>query len=264
MKTSFGICRQAYIPLRAEDDERSEQVSQILFGERFIIERFEKKSGFSYVISDFDEYSGWIDTKTIVFIEEKDYRKYEQQKVFCSSEIISRLESEDQSGAFILIGAGSSIYENEKKFQIGTRTFKIPQNLFKSFNDKRTFLLESGKKLESIPYLWGGRSSFGFDCSGLVQNLYKQAGVVLPRDSTEQSRKGKVVNFFHEALPGDLAFFDDEEMIIKHVGVIMEGNKILHASGKVRIDKLDHQGIFSEDIQAYTHKLRLIRNVIED
>lgn len=119
------------------------------------------------------------------------------------------------------------------------------------------------KKYLNAPYLWGGRSIFGIDCSGFIQIVFKMAGIMLPRDSSQQIEKGEIINFLEEARQGDLAFFEDEEGTIIHVGILIDNQTIIHASGKVRIDKIDHNGIYNKELQKYTHKLRLVKRIIE-
>ena len=113
-----------------------------------------------------------------------------------------------------------------------------------------------------MPYLWGGKSTFGIDCSGLTQQVYKLGGYELPRDAYQQAELGEVLSFVEEAEPGDLAFFDNADGKIIHVGIILGDYKIIHAHGKVRIDPFDSNGIFNTDSQKYSHKLRFIKKVI--
>jgi len=129
--------------------------------------------------------------------------------------------------------------------------------------DVRKQLLELAMVFRNAPYLWGGRSPFGIDCSGLTQVLYKMVGLNIKRDAYQQAEQGQTLSFVEESDVGDLAFFDNDEGQIIHVGMLLGGNSILHASGKVRVDKLDHQGIFNVDTGRYSHKLRLIRRIID-
>ena len=126
----------------------------------------------------------------------------------------------------------------------------------------RKNIVENALLYLHAPYLWGGRSPFGIDCSGFVQMLYKLEDVKLLRDARQQATQGEVISLLAEADAGDLLFFDDEEDNINHVGILCGRNHIIHCSGKVRIDALDHQGIYNEELRRYTHKLRLIRRVI--
>ena len=113
----------------------------------------------------------------------------------------------------------------------------------------------------NTPYLWGGRSPFGIDCSGFTQVVYRLQGISLPRDAYQQAEIGTTLSFIEESEPGDLAFFDNNEGKIIHVGIILENNHIIHASGKVRIDRIDQQGIFNKEKGQHTHKLRLIKSI---
>jgi cell wall-associated NlpC family hydrolase len=108
-------------------------------------------------------------------------------------------------------------------------------------------------------YLWGGKSIWGIDCSGLVQMAYKAAGLFVPRDAWQQAEGGDVVSFIQEAAPGDLAFFDNAEGRITHVGILISNDQILHASGQVRIDSIDHHGIIHSATGQRTHQLRVIK-----
>ena len=114
----------------------------------------------------------------------------------------------------------------------------------------------------NAPYLWGGKTPLGIDCSGFTQLVYKINGVKLKRDASDQALQGQTLSFIEESEPGDLAFFDDSEGNITHVGLLLENHRIIHASGMVRIDKIDQSGIFNIETQSHSHKLRFIKKMI--
>ena len=130
-------------------------------------------------------------------------------------------------------------------------------------HDLRESIALTAKELLNIPYLWGGRNFFGVDCSGLVHLVYKVNGIKMPRDSYQQAEIGTPLSFVEESQPGDLAFFENSEGKIIHVGIMLENQKIIHCSGKVRIDELDSSGIFNKEINEHTHKLRFVKNVLD-
>jgi len=150
------------------------------------------------------------------------------------------------------------------KFYISTEADDLSSSWYhinkeiKNVNDLITY----ANSFVGTPYLWGGRSPFGIDCSGFVQMVYKLNGYKLDRDSHQQSNLGSALSFIEESEPGDLAFFDNDEGKIIHVGIIMENNKIIHASGKVRIDGIDQSGIYNKETKSHTHKLRVIKKII--
>ena len=121
-------------------------------------------------------------------------------------------------------------------------------------------IVNCAKEFLNVPYLWGGKSFFGIDCSGFTQIIYKIHGIKIPRDAYQQAEIGDALTFIEEAKPGDLAFFENKEGRIHHVGIILADQKIIHAHGKVRIDSLDSTGIFNKDQNKHTHKLRFIRS----
>lgn len=258
----FGISLYQAIPVRTEADERSEMVTQVLFGETFKILKETKK--WCFIEIDFDNYQGWVDKKMVCGLNKKSYNKILSKNKSVLTSLFQEAHCKKLNKTIKLIG-GSTLPEYN-----GKRTFKVNNNRYVlkgsvnllSTNIRKNIIELSAMYLDA-PYLWGGKNPVGIDCSGFTQIIYKMVGISIPRDASLQVEKGIAVNFLNDSNPGDLAFFDNDEGRIIHVGILIGGNQIIHASGSVRIDKIDHSGIFNEDIQRYTHQLRVIKNVID-
>ena len=165
----------------------------------------------------------------------------------------------------ITLMPGSEIYGITGKmndFSFMGKNYKLDHPIVIKSGTNRDNIIETAKTYMNSPYLWGGKSPFGIDCAGYVQMVYKINGISLPRDVGQQPEKGISLSFVEEAQPGDLAFFDDDRGQIKHVGLLLEKNQIIHASDTVRIDKFDHQGIYREEFGQYTHKLRVVKRIL--
>lgn len=252
----FGICILAIVPVRLEPNHRSEMVSQLLFGEHFSV--LEKTKGWVKIKIQFDNYEGWIDEKQFQPIAETEYQKLSETSIVLSSDLIEYVTGKDEIMFPIPLGSSlSSLYVPE----INTSEFVFDG--LKTFDKKpKSEILKTAFMYLNTPYLWGGKTPFGIDCSGFVQMVYKLNGYSLFRDAHQQATQGEVLSFIEEAEAGDLAFFDNEDGKITHVGILMNDNYIIHAHGKVRVDRLDHLGIMNVDTKRHTHKLRVIKKVI--
>ncbi len=262
---NYGISDLSIIPVRKEPSESSEMVTQLLFGEHFEI--IEHAKNWSKIQLAFDNYEGWVDTKMMTHIGEDLFLNLNKELQVVANDTFNLVfQEEDYSNKLIVPGSSFPFcnYE-EKSFQIADKKYFYQGKVSVSTKDEniRDSIIESALKYFNSPYLWGGRTPYGIDCSGLTQIVYKLNGIVLPRDASQQVKIGDPLTFVEEALPGDLAFFDNEEGRITHVGIIWDRHKIIHASGKVRIDNVDHQGIFNVDEKRYTHKLRVIKRIIK-
>ena len=261
----YGISNLSIVPVRSEPHERSEMCTQILFGEHYTI--IEESARWCLIKLAFDGYEGWIDFKMVNEVNEKHFLQLAEIPQFVTTEMINVVQSKGGFSSFLIVAGSSLPHFNKttRTFKIGGVKYKIKRNSISSDErDIREALIENAYKYFNAPYLWGGRSPFGIDCSGFTQVLYKMVGLTIPRDTAQQAMLGDNLTFVEETFPGDLAFFDNEEGIIIHVGVILENNKIIHSSGKVRIDSLDHFGIFNADTGRYTHQMRLMRRLIHD
>ena len=233
-------------------------VSQILFGEDFVV--LEKKEKWSKIKLDFDSYEGYIDNKQCEEISENDYKKLLKSKKYMAGELINSINSKDGGSTNIFIGSTLPFY-NDTNFRINTSSYTYKGSVY-HYKLPKKHISKTALLYLNAPYLWGGKTPFGIDCSGFTQMVYKLCGYKLLRDAKQQATQGKILGFIEESEPGDLAFFDNEERIITHVGIIIKDNYIIHAHGKVRIDKLDSGGIYNTDIKRHTHKLRIIRKMI--
>lgn len=260
----YGISNLSSIPVRTEPAEKSEMCTQVLFGEHFEIIEDQKK--WCKIRLFHDGYEGWIDSKMVVPINSREYKYLSGRKHHTTVDIFNIVQQNDDYRNFLVV-AGSTLPRFVKKnssFKFAGSSYKLlGYNAIKpSDNDKRTTVINAALMYFNAPYQWGGRTPLGIDCSGLSQIAYKIAGINIPRDASQQAQMGEHFSFVEEALPGDLAFFDNEEGEIIHVGIIWEKNKIIHSSGKVRIDNIDHAGIFNIETQRYTHQLRIMKRIL--
>ena len=252
----FGICNLAIVPIRAEASDKSEQVSQLLFGEHFKI--IELTAKWAQVELAYDNYIGWIDTKQFQQISKEDYLLLSESPFILNADLIEYITTPNNELMPISLGASLAFLENET-----INTTKLSFDGVKICGVKpKSELIKTAFMYLNAPYLWGGKTPFGIDCSGFTQMVYKLNGYRLFRDASQQATQGIPLSFIEESEPGDLAFFDNEEGNIIHVGIMMENNYIIHASGKVRIDRLDHLGIYNAETNRHTHKLRVIKKII--
>lgn len=252
----FGICNLAIVPMRAEASDRSEIVSQVLFGEHF--EVLDQKNPWTRIRLQYDGYEGWIDTKQFQPISAADYAQLSDDPIILNGDLIEYVTGQDNFLMPIPLGASLSFLNHA---DINKQGFDF-EGLKVNGQKAKSNIINTAFLYMNAPYLWGGKSPFGIDCSGFTQMCYKLNGYKLLRDASQQATQGDALSFIEESEPGDLAFFDNEEGRITHVGIIMENNYIIHASGKVRIDRLDHLGIYNAETNRHTHKLRVIKKYI--
>ena len=252
----FGICNLSLVPCRSQPFDKSEMVTQLLFGDHFRI--LEDQDKWILIKIAFDGYECWMDKKQYKKISEDEYNLLSDEPQRLSFELIKKIRKNEN----ILLGSVLPGF-GKGKFNIGeNRYYFRGKSVLSNRRPNRKHILNVSKMYLNSPYLWGGRSPCGIDCSGFTQMVFKLNGIQLPRDAWQQAEKGEALNFIEEAQKGDLAFFDNEEGKIVHAGIIMDKNKIIHSSGKVRIDTLDHYGIFNSDTGKYSHNLRVIKNIL--
>ena len=253
-----GICNLSIVPIRIEPNNSSEMISQLLFGEHFKILEIRKE--WSKIRVAYDNYEGWVDNKQYEKIIKETFDKLENSAPILAAELIDFAIDEKQN--FITVPMGSDLpFYNNQNLIVNTNNFQYEGAIISQKSPKE-LIIETAFKYLNAPYLWGGKTPFGIDCSGFTQMVYKLCGYKLLRDASQQASQGEVLSFIEESEPGDLAFFDNSEGVITHVGIIMPDNYIIHAHGKVRVDRLDHSGIFNINSHKHTHKLRVIKKII--
>ncbi len=240
-------------PIRAKADDASEMVSQLLFGETAsIIDK--QKDSWCKIRLDNDGYEGWIDQKQLTPVSAS-----KREDVSVSVELFEKIFA-DKASTWITLGAELADFDgmvsriDDQRFRFSGQAIKA-----KELEPDPELIEKLAKRLLNTPYLWGGRTPLGIDCSGFSQLVFKCAGISILRDAKDQATQGETIDFVSAAKLGDLAFFTKKTDRITHVGIVLDDMEIIHASGKVRIDKMDHYGIYNPEIEEYTHRLKIIK-----
>jgi cell wall-associated NlpC family hydrolase len=253
---NYAVNLLSVIPVRKEAAHRSEMVSQLLFGE--YVEVLERSKDFMWIRGLYDGYEGWVQTSQLTPVD-----KILQTNLYVGH-WSERVAVNDQ---YIQVPLGTPLYATDATIVVGNQ--KISHSLSPSVlwhSGIEMFTASSFLKVYSLylntPYLWGGKSIFGVDCSGFAQQVFKLYGIPLLRDAYQQAEQGIAVLTLADAQSGDLAFFTNESGRVTHVGILLSPNQIVHAAGKVRIDTIDSEGIINVDTGKRTHNLHTIRRVL--
>lgn len=250
-----GIVLYAIIPVRSEPSDKAELCTELLFGEVYTVLQ-EAPNGWMQIRNEADQYEGWIGNKLHTSLDSADIQTLKPTR-----RIVEWVE-DLTTGVSFPVPLASRVPAVGSRMQVGKHTFVT---LTRNPGEELDPITGIAPLLLNTPYRWGGKTPFGMDCSGFTQNIKLLQGYALSRDARQQAQQGELVPFLTEAETGDLAFFDNAEGTIIHTGIVMKKEdqtfSILHASGCVRLDALDHHGIHHAQTNQYTHRLRLIRRL---
>lgn len=288
-----AVSLHSVVPVRTEASETSEQITQMLFGEICTIE--EQKTRWIRVKLALDGQMGWVDAKMIATLSTDEYKSYSAAlKAAAYVAFPMAYAVSENNGQTIPLTAGTRLtnYHNGH-FEVLGVGFRIDAGmvLTKPLEMTQPNLLQSVRFFLNVPYLWGGKNALGMDCSGFTQTILSLFGHKIPRNASEQVTQGRLISRLSSSKAGDLAFFCHYEEAatqeitnnlkqqstetnaiarqkITHVGILIDSERIIHCSGRVKIEKIDTTGIFSVEQSdtahpdgQYTHRLLSIRRL---
>lgn len=246
-------------PMRREPSHRSEMVNQGLFGEVF--EVLGQDQEWTQVRLGHDGYEGWVLQHQVAEISRESYRKQVDLPQAVVASTVDLIDHVQPFKSRSLVAGSFLPFLKNGSIELAGESYSFNGAIADQSATGASAVRYAFSFLNSA-YLWGGRSAFGIDCSGLTQVAFRMAGINLLRDASQQANQGSLVNFLEESLEGDLAFFDNEEGRITHVGIVLNDHRILHASGSVRVDTLDPSGIYNSDLNKHSHRLRLLKRLV--
>jgi hypothetical protein len=249
------------VPVRSDAGDKSEMVTQLLFGDHYEVVSHSKDRKWFKIRINFDQFEGWIDGKQHHGISREYYEYLNRAEFKITTDITSSILY-NKSPQIILMGSmipisSSELFKMEEQFAFNGEAKNV--GLKREFE----FMKNIAMKYLNAPYLWGGKSPFGIDCSGFVQMVFKICGYRLFRDSWQQANQGKSFKTPKQGKPGDLVFFKNAADRVHHVGILLELNRIIHCSGQVKIDLLTDEGI-STDTGILSHRFSHIRRILSE
>jgi cell wall-associated NlpC family hydrolase len=260
LSLAYAWCSVPVMPLRKEPNHKAEQTTQILFGERVEIMEVNSKD-WAYIHNAWDGYEGWCKRSQLTMLTKKEFRKPVK---YLAATHTDRVVLPD-SNIWLPIGSELYGYKGGKMMVVGEAgKYKGKLLKVKELKPGCGEMKNAAMQYLHAPYQWGGKSIMGIDCSGLTQMAYRFCNVPIPRDASQQANEGELVDFLQHARCGDLAFFDNSDGKIVHVGLLLDSQTIIHATdtaGKVVIDRIDQAGIISKLLKARTHNLRFVKRI---
>lgn len=254
---SYGICNLSIIPCRKEPSDKAEMVTQLLFGEHYqIIKETEK---WCYIRNAYDGYESWIDKKQMVEINAEEFDHLSLNNFPTVGSIFSTIQNPEKNQTSYALLGSTLPWLSKNRFKIYNTNYIFEGELANAVTSK---ILSIADKYLNVPYLWGGRSPFGIDCSGFTQMVFKMVHVKLPRDAYQQADCGESISLIKNLKSSDLLFFSNSDGKVIHVGIAVDKNYVIHASGKVRIDKINEKGILNVDSNNISHHFHSIKRIV--
>ena len=260
---SYGIALHSVVPVRAEAREGAEQNTQMLFGELCAI--LEEQLRWVRIRLESDGQEGWADAKMICPMKSEEYKSHKTAlKTAATVAMPMAYAVSENNGQTIPLTAGTKLTNyQDGRFEVLGVGFRIDPSMVitKSLDFNEQNLLQAVRFFLNIPYLWGGKNAMGMDCSGFTQIVMSLFGKNLPRNASEQVTCGRMISALSKAKAGDLVFFDHEDGKISHVGIVIDPERVIHCSGRVKVEKLDETGVFNAEAGSYSHHLVTIRRI---
>ena len=258
-----AIALHSIIPVRAEAREEAEQNTQMLFGE--LAEVIDEQPRWKRIRLESDGQEGWVDAKMITPMTDKEYAAYKKAlKTAATVAFPMAYAMSENNGQTIPLTAGTRLTNyKDGRFEVLGVGFRIDPSMVITapLELNQENLLKAVRFFINVPYLWGGKNALGMDCSGFTQTVMSLFGKALLRNASEQVTQGKPIKDLSKAKAGDLVFFDHEDGKISHVGIVIDPERVIHCSGRVKVEKLDSQGIFNAETGEYSHHLTQIRRL---
>lgn len=256
----FGICNLSIVPVRIDSSDKSEMCTQLLFGDGYRLIEVSENKKWIKIQCFADEYEGWIDILQHNSVTDKHFEAYTVSNHGICMDDVAMLDSSNAS--FMILYGSTLPFMKGRELKISDINYSYQGELYQNPIISADIIKFIALRYMHTPYLWGGKTIFGIDCSGFTQQVYKILGYKLFRDAYQQINHGIVIENKDELRVGDLAFFENELGKIVHVGMMLDNKKVIHAHGCVRIDILDCYGILNQTTKIYSHKLNKLKRIL--